>query len=601
MLRIASLGVVLLGVLALAACDGGSVTTTTAPWSNYPHLWNAPIQQRPFLFIKCKLSDTPTVPAGFDKAINDFTTIAGLGTGNLVDYYSDISYGAVSLYGDRVTGWVTAPFSTKTYTGRAPGVDLCANAVPDGQVDFSSYYGLVMITDGPLDGGACYDGQQNLSIHGHNYQLACVVFDTQSLWTWFAAHEIGHALGMPHSFDTSGQICSANTLPGEYRDPWDMMSSQCTEAFRNPNYPNTNLTQVKQGITASAGPGMSLPNLLHMGWIATPQLSSYSVYQPPKTVKLKALSHPTAAGVLGAVITPNPKLPDNFYTVEYRQADGWDAGLPENGVMIHRYDEANAGPNTPYSYLYRNTNNPDGDGDWLTGESWTDPTGNIQVCVTGIDPGSDTATVQIGVPAPFCSSGPRVKILAPASGTTVTAGQAFTLSASATDFAGQPLPDQNVSWRADGQALGTGKTLTTHLDAPGTYKVTVTGKDSAGASASDSITLHVVAPPATPPAKPTVTIVSPTPGQSYSLGSGGTSMTLSLSAQGSPGVVSYTWSDSLGVISGNQANETVTANLPLNVAGCGATNDVIKVVAKDKLGQTATASVTITFIRMCIN
>jgi len=78
-----------LAMLALGAC--ASSTGTTVAWKNYPHLWKAPFQNRPFLFIKCQLSDVPTIPAGFDTAINNFTNIAGLGTGNLVDDYPDIS------------------------------------------------------------------------------------------------------------------------------------------------------------------------------------------------------------------------------------------------------------------------------------------------------------------------------------------------------------------------------------------------------------------------------------------------------------------------------------------------------------------------------
>lgn len=597
MLRRTILWCMCLAMLALGAC--ASSTGTTVAWKNYPHLWKAPFQNRPFLFIKCRLSDVPTIPAGFDTAINNFTTIAGLGTGNLVDYYSDISYGAVSLYGDRVVGWVNAPFSTKTYPGRAAGVTACANAVPEGQVDFSSFYGVVIITNALIGGGACYVGQQNLTIHGQSYPLACVVFDTGSLWTWFGAHEIGHGLGMPHSFDTTGDICQGGSLPGEYEDPWDMMSSMCTRAFLNPNFPNTG-PDSNPG-DASAGPGMNLPNLIHMGWVASTRLASYTAFQAPQTFKLAALSHPTARGNLGVLILPNPKTPGYYYTVEYRQRDGWDAGIPNNGVMINYFKAKDAGPNTPYSFLFRNKSNPDEDGDWLTGEGWLDPTHTIQVCVTSIDPVSNTATVQIGVPTPFCASGPRVKILSPADGSSVTAGQSFTLSASATDNLGQPLPDQKVIWRADSKLLGSGKSLTTHIDTPGSYKITVTGTDSSGASASDSITLQVVAQSATPPAKPTVQIISPTPGQSYSLGSGDTSLTIALSAQGSSGVVSYSWSDSLGVISSKQANETLVVNLPFSITPCGATNDTIVVKAMDNHGQTATASVKITINRYCIN
>ena len=41
-------------------------------------------------------------------------------------------------------------------------------------------------------------------------------------------------------------------------------------------------------------------------------------------VQLAALSHPSAAGVLTLEIVADN--PFDFYTVEFRQSDGWDSG-----------------------------------------------------------------------------------------------------------------------------------------------------------------------------------------------------------------------------------------------------------------------------------
>jgi hypothetical protein len=154
-------------------------------WQSYPRLWQSPTE-KPFLVLKCTLSDVPTVPAGLDDQIRLFLTLGGLGRGNMLDYYGDVSYGAISLAGDRVMGWYPAPFSsTSTIVGRQERVQDCANQVPRGAVNFSDYYGIILVQNQPImhsdGGGACSEGQTSMQIQGQTYPLACVAFDNLSL------------------------------------------------------------------------------------------------------------------------------------------------------------------------------------------------------------------------------------------------------------------------------------------------------------------------------------------------------------------------------------------------------------------------------------
>jgi hypothetical protein len=202
-------------VFSLTSCNGCPPANTLQPWPGYKHLVSPSIFR--WIVLKCTLSDNRTVPSGVDDLINHFLTVAGVGTGNLFDYYGDVSYGAIEIQ-SRVYGWYPASFDAteKDLTGaqnRYKRVQLCADAISQsdfGDIDLNSYWGIIMVTNHKQDGGACYDGQSSLTIKGKSYNLACVVFDKDSLFTAFASHEVGHGLGMPHSYDnTQNTTCGA--------------------------------------------------------------------------------------------------------------------------------------------------------------------------------------------------------------------------------------------------------------------------------------------------------------------------------------------------------------------------------------------------------
>jgi len=54
---------------------------TLQTWPGYPHLGYGPTIFRPWLVVKCTLSDDRTVPSGLDQEIAGFLTVGGAGTG----------------------------------------------------------------------------------------------------------------------------------------------------------------------------------------------------------------------------------------------------------------------------------------------------------------------------------------------------------------------------------------------------------------------------------------------------------------------------------------------------------------------------------------
>jgi hypothetical protein len=575
----------MLGTLALSACG----SSTPVPWSNYPHLWSK-ATPKPWLIIGCKVKGTADAPSDLLYQAERFLTVGGGGQGNIADYFSDVSYGRISLVGTSAIGWYTAPFTQQDiqtkYNGpqyRGTLTQLCANAVPEADADFSAYWGVIWLQNFDDGGGACDDGQHPMSIHGHTYNLACVVFNQNSLFTAFGAHEIGHGYGWVHSFDDTK--C-------EYCDPFDIMSALCTYRFSGPNFPANGDDKYCMGSHDYDGPGVNVPNLLWQGWIPGNRIATYHIGTPKATFTLTALSHPTGTHPLTVEIVGSD--PNDIYTVEYRQKDGWDTGLPDNTVLMHEYKQGQ----NPWSYLIRNTATYSGE--WLAGTTWNDAspyTSTVSVTVSSIDPTTGTATVVIGPPKPF-SGQPHINILAPNNGSFFAVGQQFQLSATATNSSGQPLPDADVTCKANSTPLGTGKFLTTALTTPGTYTITATANDN-GDTASASVTVNVVQKPTpTPPAKPTVQILSPTPGQNFQFYGGSISITLASSA--SSGVVKYQWSDSLGMLSDTNANDTVTVTPTQQQAPCGTTTDTITLKVTDNHGQTASASVPITLQHVCL-
>ena len=341
-------------------CPGAGIR-----WTNYPDLSTTPRVYK-WLVVQCQLADVPSIPPGLDLDISQFLGQGGTGYGNIVDYYHDVSYNAAAFQADFV-GWVAAPFKLADTTdpstpvggstNRAERVRQCLQAIPVDEVpDFGRYYGVIAIGNASSEAGACHIGQQAMTINNKTYNLACAYFDPNSLFTAFAAHEIGHGFGLTHSFDNSQNTCGSST-PGEYCDPWDIMSALATFQFRDPNW-------LIGGQSASGGPGMSTPNLLRMSWLLPANLRVFQPDGGEQTFTIRALSHPQSGQPLVVVLPlgrpgPFPSPFDGSYTVEYRQGDGWDLGFVSNfsapqtvrsqegAVLIHQYRLTGDPPATP--------------------------------------------------------------------------------------------------------------------------------------------------------------------------------------------------------------------------------------------------------------
>jgi len=343
----------------LAACPKGPGAGILR--TSYPSLASSTTSYR-WLVVKCRVADVPGIPAGLDTNIQQFMGITGANYGNIVDYFHDVSYNRASVLSDMFVGWIRAPFNkadlkglgrlASAVPGRQQRVQECLGAIPANQaLDLDDFYGVVVVNNEVQDGGACYVGQRTMTVNGKAHKLACLWFDPNSLKTEFAAHEFAHGLGMIHSFDDSGRMCGGT--PGEYCDPWDVMSAQVTYQFIDRNW-------VTAGGPSGGGPGISAPGLLSMGWIPADNQRRFQFEGDPEQLfKIRALSHARRGEPLVVIVETGDQRPfEGIYTVEYRQGDGWDLGFATDMntptkvrasggvVLVHQYRPVGAPTST---------------------------------------------------------------------------------------------------------------------------------------------------------------------------------------------------------------------------------------------------------------
>lgn len=125
------------------------------------------------------------------------------------------------------------------------------------------------------------------------------------------AHEMGHAMGVPHSSGPYGQI---------YDSRWDVMSGGATYFNLQFGY---------------YGHHVSGPYKDRLGWI--PARKKFTVNMgTTATVHLERLAQPDDVGYL-LIEVPQFRSCAKL-TLEARRRVGYDLGVPAEGVLIHRVD-----------------------------------------------------------------------------------------------------------------------------------------------------------------------------------------------------------------------------------------------------------------------
>lgn len=270
----------------------------------------------PWAILLCRFSDVSTEPHPVDYYEDLYTRH---GTGGLVDYWNDVTHGIVDLSGSRVFGWLTLSHtSSEVHSLVFPGqrgvlVQWSRDAAAAAGINLQPFRQVLVVHNYGVDHGAAGNG------------IVIVEQDAALCEFGFISHEMGHGMGLPHSF--------AANPDWEYGDGWDVMSF-ATTTFQ---FPIT-----FKSATGHATVGLNARNLKALGALEPSRLWSPPQPDFSATVVLDPLNQQQIGnhGHLVAQIPPqasSPARPDaSTWTFELRHKAGWDVSIPETAVLLHQ-------------------------------------------------------------------------------------------------------------------------------------------------------------------------------------------------------------------------------------------------------------------------
>ncbi|CUS02657.2 conserved protein of unknown function [Candidatus Promineifilum breve] len=302
--------------------------------------------QKNLAVLLLRMEGSPDMPT-LDYATQLFTA-AGRGTGNLLDYYDEMSHGRLDLSGSRVYDWINYGHTKQDILDewakakREKKQELLnakveeataeqqsgeyANAVSRGKIvewarDAAAQNGITIATDDVIicvfNQSADYFGSPGRAVLNWNAaDLGCFSVDLTGV-----AHEVGHALGLNHSrMDGSA---------AEYGDKWDIMSAYNVRHFDQSGGP------VPPGSTYfTYGPGLNAVNMELAGWLD--QSRVFNISSGSKTYHTQLHLRPLHRRDLPGWLAAKLMIGSRPIYLEFRMDAGWDMAFAAPCILLHQ-------------------------------------------------------------------------------------------------------------------------------------------------------------------------------------------------------------------------------------------------------------------------